>query len=205
MVRPSPTRSAADRRRASSTGRATTVPVDVGGREVWLSIRGVGFAEGTVYAFHDLTEDRRLEQLKADFIATVSHELRTPLAAVHGAAQDACSARTSSSEPRSSRICSTLISEQSDRLAADGRRHPAREQDRLPGAGAGDRARRRRAELAADVIAAARAHAGETAARSSCVAPPSLPRVAGRPRQVAAGPDEPRRERGQVLPGGRSH
>ena len=72
---------------ASSSGRATTVPVDVGGREVWLSIRGVGFAEGTVYAFRDLTEDRRLEQLKADFIATVSHELRTPLAAVHGAAK----------------------------------------------------------------------------------------------------------------------
>jgi PAS domain S-box-containing protein len=73
--------------RASSPVRATAMPVDIEGRELWLSIRGVGFAEGFVYAFHDLTEEHRLEQLKADFIATVSHELRTPLAAVHGAAK----------------------------------------------------------------------------------------------------------------------
>ena len=49
--------------------------------------RRVGFAEGTVYAFRDLTEERRLEELKADFVATVAHELRTPIAAVHGAAK----------------------------------------------------------------------------------------------------------------------
>jgi two-component system phosphate regulon sensor histidine kinase PhoR len=73
--------------RSPASGRAATVPVDVGGRELWLSIRGVGFAEGTVYAFNDLTGEHRLEQLKADFIATVSHELRTPLAAVHGASK----------------------------------------------------------------------------------------------------------------------
>src|SRR3954451_21563384 len=72
---------------ASPTGHATTVPVDIGENELWLSIRGVDFGEGTVYAFHDLTEERRLEQLKTDFIATVSHELRTPLTAVHGAAK----------------------------------------------------------------------------------------------------------------------
>jgi two-component system sensor histidine kinase VicK len=47
----------------------------------------VGVAEGTVYAFRDLTEERHLEQLKEHFIATVSHELRTPIAAVHGAAK----------------------------------------------------------------------------------------------------------------------
>ena len=34
-----------------------------------------------MYAFRDLTEERALEELKADFVATVSHELRTPLAA----------------------------------------------------------------------------------------------------------------------------
>jgi PAS domain S-box-containing protein len=71
----------------SSSARATAVPVELGDRELWLSIRAVLFAEGTVYAFHDLTEERKLEQLKADFIATVSHELRTPLSAVHGAAK----------------------------------------------------------------------------------------------------------------------
>ena len=56
------------------------------GRELWLSISGVGFADGTVYAFRDLTQERALEELKGDFVSTVSHELRTPLAAIYGAA-----------------------------------------------------------------------------------------------------------------------
>ncbi len=67
--------------------RAETVPVELGGRELWLSGSGVGFEEGTVYAFRDLTEERALEEMKADFVATVSHELRTPLAAIYGSAQ----------------------------------------------------------------------------------------------------------------------
>ena len=67
--------------------RAETVPVELGGRELWLSGSGVGFEEGTVYAFRDLTEERALEEMKAEFVATVSHELRTPLAAIYGSAQ----------------------------------------------------------------------------------------------------------------------
>ena len=67
--------------------RAETLPVELGGRELWISISGVGLEEGTVYAFRDLTEERALEELKADFVATVSHELRTPLAAIYGSAQ----------------------------------------------------------------------------------------------------------------------
>jgi two-component system, OmpR family, phosphate regulon sensor histidine kinase PhoR len=35
-------------------------------------------------AFHDLTPLRRVEQMRADFIANASHELRTPLAALAG-------------------------------------------------------------------------------------------------------------------------
>jgi PAS domain S-box-containing protein len=66
--------------------RAQTVPVDVQGDERWLSISAVRFPGGTVYAFRDLTEERAVDQLKSDFVATVSHELRTPLAAIYGAA-----------------------------------------------------------------------------------------------------------------------
>jgi PAS domain S-box-containing protein len=66
--------------------RAETVPVEIEGREIWASGSGVGFDEGTVYAFRDLTEERALEQLRSEFVATVSHELRTPLAAIYGAA-----------------------------------------------------------------------------------------------------------------------
>ncbi|MBA3347382.1 MAG: PAS domain-containing protein, partial [Actinobacteria bacterium] len=66
--------------------RAETLPLDVGGRELWLSISGVDFQEGIVYAFRDVTEERDVDRLKSDFVSTVSHELRTPLAAIYGAA-----------------------------------------------------------------------------------------------------------------------
>ncbi|MDQ3822919.1 MAG: cell wall metabolism sensor histidine kinase WalK, partial [Actinomycetota bacterium] len=75
---------------ASSPGpagsRAATVPVEIAGRELWLSITGVQLDEGAVYAFRDLTEERAVEKMKSDFVATVSHELRTPLAAIYGSA-----------------------------------------------------------------------------------------------------------------------
>jgi PAS domain S-box-containing protein len=67
--------------------KAKAVPLDLGGRETWLAISGVTFEEGTVYAFRSLTEERALEELKGEFVATVSHELRTPLAAIYGSAQ----------------------------------------------------------------------------------------------------------------------
>jgi two-component system, OmpR family, phosphate regulon sensor histidine kinase PhoR len=66
--------------------RAETLPLDVEGRELWLSIAGVAFTDGTVYAFRDVTNERRLEAMRTEFVATVSHELRTPLASLHGAA-----------------------------------------------------------------------------------------------------------------------
>jgi PAS domain S-box-containing protein len=68
------------------SGRPETFPVEVNGRELWLSVSRVEFGEGTVFAFRDLTDERTLERLKTDFISTVSHELRTPLAAIYGAA-----------------------------------------------------------------------------------------------------------------------
>jgi PAS domain S-box-containing protein len=71
---------------ATGDTRAQTHPVEIGGRELWLSVSGVAFDEGTVYAFRDLTEEQAVERLKSDFVATVSHELRTPLAAIYGAA-----------------------------------------------------------------------------------------------------------------------
>ena len=65
---------------------AETLPLELDGRERWVSISGVGFDEGTVYAFRDITEERALERIRQDLVATVSHELRTPLAAIYGSA-----------------------------------------------------------------------------------------------------------------------
>ena len=63
-----------------------TLPLDVAGRELWVLVSGVSFPEGTVYAFRDVSQERALRDLQAEFVATVSHELRTPLAGVYGAA-----------------------------------------------------------------------------------------------------------------------
>jgi len=65
--------------------RPQVFPVQLGLRELWLSLTGVQTGEGTVYTFADVTEEHRLEQLKNDFVATVSHELRTPLTGLYGA------------------------------------------------------------------------------------------------------------------------
>jgi signal transduction histidine kinase/GAF domain-containing protein len=67
--------------------RSVTLPVELNGRELWLSFAAVRSLAGVVYAFRDLTIERKLEEAKSDFVASVSHELRTPMTAVLGAAQ----------------------------------------------------------------------------------------------------------------------
>jgi two-component system, OmpR family, phosphate regulon sensor histidine kinase PhoR len=69
-----------------AAARAVTLPVEVYGRDLWLSFVAVRIADGVVYAFRDVTSERRLEDEKSDFVATISHELRTPMTAVYGAA-----------------------------------------------------------------------------------------------------------------------
>jgi PAS domain S-box-containing protein len=61
------------------------------GGEVWvnLSVRPIRDKEGNVVASRseivDITEHRKLDQLKDDFIGLVSHELRSPLTVIMGA------------------------------------------------------------------------------------------------------------------------
>jgi signal transduction histidine kinase len=66
--------------------RSVTLPVELDGRELWLSFLAVRSSGGIVYAFRDLTIERRLDEAKSDFVASISHELRTPMTAVLGAA-----------------------------------------------------------------------------------------------------------------------
>ena len=47
----------------------------------------VDFGDGVVYAVRDVTEERALETLRSDFVATASHELRTPMTSISGAAR----------------------------------------------------------------------------------------------------------------------
>jgi PAS domain S-box-containing protein len=97
-------------------GRPQTIPVEIDGKELWLSFSGVQFDEGKVYAFRDVTEERGLEQMRSDFVATVSHELRTPLAAIYGAAVTLRRSDLELPAEMRERLLD-VVSEESDRLA----------------------------------------------------------------------------------------
>jgi PAS domain S-box-containing protein len=100
----------------SAEHRPVTRAVSVKGRELWLSITAVGFDDGSVYAFRDLTEERAVETLKSDFVSTISHELRTPLAAIYGAALTLQRDDVLLGEPQRTGLLEVIASE-SDRLA----------------------------------------------------------------------------------------
>src|SRR5204862_2889876 len=95
---------------------AKVVPLEFDGRELWLSVSGVSFSDGVVYAFRSLTEERALDELKGEFIATASHELRTPLAAIYGSAQTLRREDIELDEDQQRRLLD-VIAQESERLA----------------------------------------------------------------------------------------
>jgi PAS domain S-box-containing protein len=100
----------------STAPRPESLPLDLGSREVWLSIHGVAVPDGIVYAFRDLTEERALEQMRTEFVSTVSHELRTPLAAIYGAAMTLRRSDVALDEDQRARLLD-VVSGEADRLA----------------------------------------------------------------------------------------
>jgi len=69
-----------------------------------------------VVIVHDLTRERQVERLKADFIATVSHELRTPVTPIKGYA-DMLRKRGDSMTPEKRAQCLDLIADRAAHLA----------------------------------------------------------------------------------------
>jgi two-component system phosphate regulon sensor histidine kinase PhoR len=67
-----------------------------------------------VLVFHDITELRRLEAIRKDFVANVSHELRTPLTSIKGYAEALLDG--AKNDPASSARFLDIILKQSDRL-----------------------------------------------------------------------------------------
>ena len=51
------------------------------------SLPGESQKFGVVAVFHDITDLKRVEEIRRDFVANVSHEFRTPLAAIKGAVE----------------------------------------------------------------------------------------------------------------------
>ena len=50
-------------------------------------LESLGSRHGVVTVFHDISELKRVEQMRRDFVANVSHELRTPVAVIKGYAE----------------------------------------------------------------------------------------------------------------------
>ena len=46
----------------------------------WVPLKVDGIRQGTVAVFHDISDLKKAENMRRDFVANVSHELRTPVA-----------------------------------------------------------------------------------------------------------------------------
>lgn len=78
----------------------------VGGREK---------PSGAVVVLHDVTELRRLERVRQDFVANVSHEFKTPLTAIQGFAETLLSGAVD--DPHNNRRFLRIICDHASRLA----------------------------------------------------------------------------------------
>ncbi len=162
-------------------GTPQSMPLQLGDRELWISISGVALEEGTVYAFRDLTEERALEELRTEFVSTVSHELRTPLAAIYGAAMTLRRVDVDLDEDRRDTLLDVVTGE-ADRLARivndilwASRLDSATLHVSIESCDA--------AGLAGAVVEAQRAHLPPGIA-VECTAPAGLPSVAADPEKV---------------------
>jgi len=71
-------------------------------------------ATGAVLVLHDITELRRLERVRRDFVANVSHEFKTPLTAIQGFAETLLGGALD--DPKNSRRFLEIIREHAGRL-----------------------------------------------------------------------------------------
>ena len=208
------TRSAARPSRSSSATLASGDDTERGdrlvairradGEDVWLSLTEAvmrdpaGAVAGRIFAFRDISAERVVEQMKSDFVSAVSHELRTPLTSIYGFAE-------------------TLLRQ--DVLFGEEERRDVPRLHRLRVRPADHDRRPARSTWRGSTPATSRSISHRPMSGPSCrtvvqtaeQAPAAnghdfvvdLPRASGsrrgRPRQAAADPLEPRRQRDQVL------
>ncbi len=72
--------------------------------------------QGVVAVFHDISNQKRLEKMRRDFVANVSHELRTPVTVIKGYAETLISGALKSDIDRAGRFVE-IIHNHAERLA----------------------------------------------------------------------------------------
>ncbi|MBM7571948.1 two-component system histidine kinase PnpS [Aquibacillus albus] len=72
--------------------------------------------KGVVLVFHDITEHKRIEQMRKDFVANVSHELKTPITSIRGFAETLLDGAMENEDLRNEFL--TIILKESERLQA---------------------------------------------------------------------------------------
>ncbi|MBO8163706.1 MAG: PAS domain S-box protein [Brevibacillus sp.] len=77
-------------------------------------INSKGEHRGVVVVLHDITEIRRLEKMRSEFVANVSHELRTPITSIKGFTETLLDGAMYDEE--TARHFLQIISDESDRL-----------------------------------------------------------------------------------------
>ena len=82
----------------------------------WVPLLEGSELHGVVAVFHDISDIKRLENIRKDFVANVSHELRTPVTVIKGYAETLL-AGLIADDPERARRFVAIISNHADRLA----------------------------------------------------------------------------------------
>ena len=83
----------------------------------WVPLREGGEVTGVVAVFHDISDLKRLERVRRDFVANVSHELRTPVTVIRGYAETLAGDLTRS-DPETAARFAAVIHHHAERLTA---------------------------------------------------------------------------------------
>lgn len=82
----------------------------------WLPLNVDGIRQGIVAVFHDITDLKKAENIRRDFVANVSHELRTPVTIIKGYAETLLDGSLESDPVRALRFVE-IIANHSERLS----------------------------------------------------------------------------------------
>jgi two-component system phosphate regulon sensor histidine kinase PhoR len=83
----------------------------------WVPLDVSGVRKGVVAVFHDISDLKKAENMRRDFVANVSHELRTPVTIIKGYAETLLNGALESDPARAVRFVE-IISSHSERLTS---------------------------------------------------------------------------------------